>query len=73
MECPHCKGLMKQATAPFRADRRGYHVVWDALPAWLCTQCGEPLFEAKEVDAIQKTLELIDRETASSQRVAASG
>ena len=73
MECPHCRGSMKRATAPFRADRRGYHVVWDALPAWVCTQCGEPLFEAKEVDTIQKTLELIDRKTASSQRVAVSG
>ena len=25
----------------------------DAVPAWVCTQCGEPHFEEKEVDAIQ--------------------
>ncbi|MEO6554110.1 MAG: YgiT-type zinc finger protein [Nitrospiraceae bacterium] len=24
------------------------------MPAWVCTQCGEPYFEAKEVELIQK-------------------
>ena len=63
MKCPHCRGQMKRSTAPFRADRRGYHIQWDSLPAWVCTQCGEPLFEVKEVDAIQNTLDMLDQRT----------
>ena len=48
MECLYCKGTMIKSTAPFSADRNGYHISWDSVPAWVCTQCGEPLFEAKE-------------------------
>jgi hypothetical protein len=53
MECIHCKGRMKRGTAPFSLDRNGYHVSWDAIPAWVCMQRGEPFFEAREVDLIQ--------------------
>ena len=65
MECVHCKGRMEKATAPFSIDRRGYHIYWDAIPAWVCTQCGEPYFESREVDVIQKALSALDRESAA--------
>jgi YgiT-type zinc finger domain-containing protein len=65
MECIHCKGQMKRGTAPFSLDRNGYHVSWDAVPAWVCTQCGEPLFESREVDLIQKALAELDRKSAA--------
>jgi YgiT-type zinc finger domain-containing protein len=65
MECLHCKGRMVRATAPFSIDRKGYHIVWEAIPAWVCTQCGEPFFEAAEVEAIQRSLAAVDRETAA--------
>ena len=64
MECVHCKGSMKKATAPFSIDRKGYLVRWEAVPAWVCTQCGEPYFEPREVDLIQNALSALDRETA---------
>lgn len=48
MECIHCKGRMVRGVAPFSTDRKGYHVAWDAVPAWICHQCGEPYFEARE-------------------------
>jgi YgiT-type zinc finger domain-containing protein len=57
MECLHCKGQMKRGTAPFRVDRRRYHVHWDAIPAWVCTQCGEPFFETSEVEEVQRALD----------------
>lgn len=60
MECVHCKGRMERATAPFSVDRNGYHVSWDAVPAWVCSQCGEPYFEAAEVDRIQRALAALD-------------
>ncbi|MFM6118710.1 MAG: YgiT-type zinc finger protein [Sphaerospermopsis kisseleviana] len=36
---------------------------WDAIPAWVCEQCGESLFEAREVELIQEALTVLDRET----------
>ncbi len=38
---------MKKGFAPFSADRKGYHISWDSIPTWVCTQCGEPYFEAE--------------------------
>jgi YgiT-type zinc finger domain-containing protein len=59
------RGDMERKTAPFSLDRKGYHVSWDAIPAWVCTQCGEPYFEAKEVGLIQKALTAMEREGAA--------
>ena len=54
---------MQRGVAAFGVERRGYHVRWDAIPAWVCTQCGEPLFEAREADVIQRALAALDRES----------
>jgi YgiT-type zinc finger domain-containing protein len=62
MECLHCKGQMTQGTAPFSVDRNGYHITWDAVAAWVCTQCGEPFFESREVDMIEHALQALDHE-----------
>jgi hypothetical protein len=47
------------------ASGDGYHISWDAIPAWVCEQCGESLFETPEVDTIQSALAALDRDTAS--------
>ena len=60
MSCVHCGGRLRRGTAPFHADRAGYHVHWDAVPAWVCSQCGEPAFDSKAVDAIQAALSSLD-------------
>ncbi len=61
MECLHCQGIMQQGVAPFQVNRNGYHVSWDAIPAWVCPECGEPLFEATEVEKIQAALMALDK------------
>ncbi len=63
MECFHCKGRMIKGSAPFSADRNGYHISWESVPAWICTQCGEALFEENEVKHIQNALKQVDYET----------
>ena len=63
MKCIHCKGEMERKAAPFQIDRKGYHLLFDAVPAWVCTQCGEAYFEETEVDAIQEVLKKLDEET----------
>jgi YgiT-type zinc finger domain-containing protein len=65
MECLYCKAQMRRGTASFNVNRNGYHVSWDAIPAWVCDQCGESLFEAHEVDVIQEALSALDRETVT--------
>jgi YgiT-type zinc finger domain-containing protein len=56
---------MKKGTAPFSIDRNGYHISWDAIPAWVCEQCGESLLETQKVDAIQNALAVLDCDTVS--------
>jgi YgiT-type zinc finger domain-containing protein len=65
MECLCCKAKMHRGTAPFSIDRNGYRVAWDAIPAWVCVQCGESLFETAEVNTIQAALAALDRETVT--------
>lgn len=65
----YCKGTMEYKTAPFQIDRKGYHLVLDAVPAWVCSQCGEAYFENTEVDTIQDVLRTLDERT---ERLAAA-
>ena len=64
MECIYCKGKLTRKTAPFSIQGQGYYLHWDAIPAWVCEQCGEAPFEAPEVDLIQKALADLDRKNA---------
>lgn len=60
MKCIHCQGQMQRATTPFHIDRKGCHLMLDAVPAWVCEQCGEAYFEEKEVDTIQDLVRSIE-------------
>jgi len=64
MEYPSYQGKMQWETAPFSINRNGYHITWDAIPAWVCENCGEVVVEAKEVDLIKTALNRLDQETA---------
>ena len=61
MKCVHCHGEMKRATAPFHVDRKGYHLSFDSLPAWVCKQCGEAYFEEAEVEEVQDAIRDLDK------------
>ena len=37
----------------------------DAVPDWVCEQCGEVYFEEKEVDTIQDLVEVIEQKTVA--------
>ncbi len=51
---------MERGTAPFQVDKEGYHLTLEAVPAWVCTQCGEVYFEEREVEEIQKVIQEVD-------------
>ena len=65
-----CQGTMQKGFAPFHVDRHGYHITFDNVPAWVCGQCGEPSFEAVEVDEIQKAISDMDRHAMEVNRAA---
>jgi YgiT-type zinc finger domain-containing protein len=58
--CIHCQGTMKRGRAPIHIDRDGCHVTIDNVRAWICEQCGEPLFEEQEVEAIQDIVKAVE-------------
>ncbi len=70
MKCMYCQGKMRKAQAPFHIDRKGYHLSLEAVPAWVCGQCGEPYFEEHEVKTIQRLLRQLDKQTANLASVA---
>ena len=63
MKCIQCQGKMERGTAPFHIDRKGYHLILDTIPAWVCAQCGEVYFEEAEVETIQKVMRDLDKRT----------
>lgn len=63
MNCTYCRGQMKRSHAPFHVDCKGYHLMLDAVPAWVCDQCGEAYFEEREVAAIQNAIQGLDQQT----------
>jgi YgiT-type zinc finger domain-containing protein len=60
MECLYCKGTSVKARTSYTASRKGDPLILDAVPAWVCGQCGEPLFEEETVDAIQDGLREVE-------------
>jgi YgiT-type zinc finger domain-containing protein len=73
MECPYCKGKLKPGRATYTANRLGYHLLLDDIPAWVCQQCGEPVFEERAVEAIQRLLKTIDKTVQSVRQQATVG
>jgi len=70
MKCLHCQGEMRRATTPFHADRKVCHPTLDSVPAWVCSQCGEPYFVEEEVDAIQDLIRLVEQKSLALAQTA---
>jgi YgiT-type zinc finger domain-containing protein len=62
MKCIYSHGTMKKGTASYNVNRKGYHLLLDKVPAWICDQCGEPYFEESEVQSIQDVIRAIDQQ-----------
>ncbi len=70
MKCIHCWGTMKRGKAPIHIDCDGCHITIDSVPAWICEQCGEPLFEEQEVETIQDIAKAVDEKCRFLRRSA---
>ena len=70
MKCSHCQSELKRGTATFTDSRNGYVIVLQDIPAWVCTQCGEPLFDPDAVSGIQDVLRAVDERVEKLRAVA---
>lgn len=63
MKCVHCKSELVWSHVSLSVDRHSDHIAWESVPAWVCAQCGEALFEESELHHVQLALEQVDRKT----------
>ena len=70
MTCIHCQGMLKRSQSPLHIDRNSIHVTLDKVPAWVCEQCGEAMFDEKEVETIQDLIKLLEDKSQALQRSA---
>ncbi len=63
MKCTRCANDLVRGASPLRIDRKAVHITLDKVPAWVCPNCGETLFEESEVNAIQELVEAVDKQT----------
>jgi len=70
MKCIYCQAEMRRSTVPFHIDRKGVHLSLDAVPAWVCPQCGESYFEEKEVDSMQALAKVVEGQTQKFAKTA---
>lgn len=53
---------MERGTASYDVTRHGYHLHFDAVPAWVCQQCGEAYFDGETVELIEHALDALDEQ-----------
>jgi len=70
MTCFHCQGELRKGKTSYAINRKGYHLIIDDMPAWICEQCGELLFEEEQVNAIQQLIQAADPKVESLIRAA---
>ena len=52
MKCLYCRGQLVQKQVSYAANRKGYHLIIDDVPAWVCEQCGEVTFSRETTEKI---------------------
>ena len=70
VRCFHCQAELHRGTATFTDSRKGYVLVLQDVPAWVCPQCGEPLFEEAAVEGIQTVLQTLDEQVQKLHQAA---
>ncbi len=63
LECVFCRGKMKKGTTPFHIDRKGIHFIFAVVPAMVCGQCGQAMFEEPEARVIDELVGAVDEKT----------
>jgi YgiT-type zinc finger domain-containing protein len=70
MKCVFCQGKLKKGTVPFHIDRKGIHITFDAIPAYVCQQCGQAMFDEKATESIEEVVDAFDKKTRKRVKAA---
>lgn len=70
MKCLRCQSELKRGAATFTGSRNGYVIVLQDIPAWVCIQCDEPLFDPDAASGIQDVLRAVDERVEKLRDVA---
>ena len=62
MNCIYCRGGCSVRKRPFLSIGTANHLLFDTVPAWVCSQCGEAYFEEREVATVQSAIRGLDRQ-----------
>jgi YgiT-type zinc finger domain-containing protein len=62
MQCPQCHGPLRPGRTTYSANRHGYHLIIDDVPALICEQCHAPLFTEEAVRLVQVMLRGLDQQ-----------
>lgn len=69
MQCIHCHGQLAVGRTSYTVNRNGYHLIIDDVPAFVCEQCGEPLFPEEAVRLVQQMVRALDSRRAELNAV----
>jgi YgiT-type zinc finger domain-containing protein len=61
MRCLCCQGPVERSTTRVKVERGGCRLEWDAVPAWVCSRCGQKYFEPQEVERIQGVVRAVEQ------------
>ncbi|MBF0548702.1 MAG: YgiT-type zinc finger protein [Candidatus Riflebacteria bacterium] len=61
---------MKNQGVPFHIDRKGFHITFDSVPAWVCQQCGQAMFEESETRDIESVIEAVEKKAKNLAKAA---
>ena len=61
MSCFYCKGEMEQGTAKFILDLGHCVVIVKNVPARICRQCGEKVFDDDTMERLEQIVDSIKR------------
>ena len=56
MECPVCHNNMENRLIRHIQECKGHYIIFENVPALVCSVCKETLLTAKNVDRINETL-----------------
>ena len=54
MKCELCRGKVRKELISYTLFYEGHWIIVENVPAKVCQQCGEKLFEPKVVERLQK-------------------
>ena len=53
-ECGVCHGKMTKQLVTYSQFYKGNFIIVENVPAWVCEQCGDTLYDPETVDRLQK-------------------